>query len=664
MTEPSKRTFTITLGIERLRSKTFICAFSLCFLSGQAFCQDTEVEAPSTQSNPLLGSATASSGIDWNKVEANSPRSIEDIDRHVAAQAALEKGMACYEGKNVPQDYEQAVIHFREAAEYGLAEAQFLMGWCYQFGEGLTPNSQQAVFWYCKAGEQGYADAQTALGNCYNIGLGVAQDHEQAATWYCKAAEQGHEYAQYNLGYFYEFGKGVAQDHQRAAHWYFLAAQQGHAKAQGSLGFLYANGRGVSQSFEEALIWYRKAAAQGDDTAFCGLGILYENGDGVPQDYRLSAAWYLKAAERGSFAAQYCLGSYYAEGKGVPQDKKKAFFWLRQSAEQGCAAAQNDLGICYAEGKGIPQDHVRAHMWFNLAASAGDEKAAGNRDISKRNMTLEQIAEAQRLAREWQPKSKGNNSNQEPFASATPATDQRLPKSSGTGFFISRAGHLITAAHVVQNAEAIAVLTEEGSQNAKVVRIDSTNDLAILQAELPGASPILPLRPLAEATTGNLFSMLDSSNHESTGSLASTRTGVRLGDTVFTVGFPNIGLQGLEPKLTKGEISGLSGVQDDPREYQISVAVQPGNSGGPLVDDAGNVVGVVLSRLNEMATLESSGMLPQQVNYAIKISYALPLMESIPECQPEQRATIHTDQRPFADVVQEAEAAVCLVLSY
>ena len=73
------------------------------------------------------------------------------------------------------------------------------------------------------------------------------------------------------------------------------------------------------------------------------------------------------------------------------------------------------------------------------------------------------------------------------------------------------------------------------------------------------------------------------------------------------MGFPNIGIQGIEPKLTKGEISALSGMQDDPREYQITVAVQPGNSGGPLVNEVGDVVGVVCSRLNDATALETSG---------------------------------------------------------
>ncbi|NOS70553.1 MAG: trypsin-like peptidase domain-containing protein [Verrucomicrobia bacterium] len=110
--------------------------------------------------------------------------------------------------------------------------------------------------------------------------------------------------------------------------------------------------------------------------------------------------------------------------------------------------------------------------------------------------------------------------------------------------------------------------------------------------------------------------------------------GVKLGGTVATVGFPNIGLQGFAPKLAKGEIASLSGAGDDARYFQISVPVQPGNSGGALVDERGNVVGVVSAKLNASAALRSSGALPENVNYAVKSSYLLSFLESVPDVTP------------------------------
>ena len=78
--------------------------------------------------------------------------------------------------------------------------------------------------------------------------------------------------------------------------------------------------------------------------------------------------------------------------------------WYRKAAEQGHAKAQLNLGIMYFTGRGVPQDYVQAHMWFNLSAAQGDADATKNRDIVAAKMTPAQIAEAQKLAREWKPK--------------------------------------------------------------------------------------------------------------------------------------------------------------------------------------------------------------------------------------------------------------------
>jgi TPR repeat protein len=98
----------------------------------------------------------------------------------------------------------------------------------------------------------------------------------------------------------------------------------------------------------------------------------------------------------------------YDGGRGVPQDYSAALSWYRKAAEQGNAAAENNLGPLYAYGRGVPQDYVQAYMWFQLAASHFPEKenrerAIKNRDIIAAEMTPAQIADAQKLAREWKP---------------------------------------------------------------------------------------------------------------------------------------------------------------------------------------------------------------------------------------------------------------------
>jgi S1-C subfamily serine protease len=138
---------------------------------------------------------------------------------------------------------------------------------------------------------------------------------------------------------------------------------------------------------------------------------------------------------------------------------------------------------------------------------------------------------------------------------------------------------------------------------------------------------------------------------------------VNLGGTVATVGFPDIGLQSFSPKLAKGEIASLSGAQDDARYFQISVPVQPGNSGGALVDGHGNVVGIVSAKLDAATALASSGALPENVNYAVKSSFLLSFLESVPEVSAKLKAPVTAD-RKFEDVVKSAQDAAVLVLVY
>ena len=99
----------------------------------------------------------------------------------------------------------------------------------------------------------------------------------------------------------------------------------------------------------------------------------------------------------------------YGDGQGVPQDYAEALKWLRLAAAQGLASAQYNLGVMHGWAQGAPQDYVQAHIWLNLAASRfppgeKQDKAIHNRDLLARKMPPAQLAEAERLAREWKPK--------------------------------------------------------------------------------------------------------------------------------------------------------------------------------------------------------------------------------------------------------------------
>ena len=117
-------------------------------------------------------------------------------------------------------------------------------------------------------------------------------------------------------------------------------------------------------------------------------------------DYATALKEFRPLAEQGYASAQFLLGYMYANGQGVPQEYKTAVKWYTLAAEQGNANAQFNLGELYYSGKGVLQDKVYSHMWQNIAASNGNENAAKNRDLTAKEMTSQQLAEAQQLARE------------------------------------------------------------------------------------------------------------------------------------------------------------------------------------------------------------------------------------------------------------------------
>lgn len=272
------------------------------------------------------------------------------------------------------------------------------------------------------------------VGNIYDDRHGVPQDYGGPVNR--KTADQRAAQSLNNLGVSNATRHDEVQDHAEAIKWRRNAANQGDQAAKSDLRNILANGLGVPRTFEtpaapavsaapttpaagsreneaaaayqredyaKALQIWRPLADEGFPTAQVNLGLMYENGRGVQQDYAEAAQWFRKAADRGDAQGQLNLGRLYRLGQGVPQNRIDAAKWYRNAANQGLAKAQNNLAIMYATGQGIPQDHVQAHVLFTLAAARGTQDALKNRDLLAVNMTPAQIAEAQRLAREWKP---------------------------------------------------------------------------------------------------------------------------------------------------------------------------------------------------------------------------------------------------------------------
>ncbi len=524
-------------------------------------------------------------------------------------------GLLYEDGLGAAQDYKEAAEWYRKAAEQGHALAQFNLALLYEDGHGVSQSDAEAARFYRKAAIQGIAEAQDRLGFLYQDGHGVSQDSAEAAKWYRLAADQGNTHAQVSLGFLYNHGRGVPQDYLEAARWYRLAAENGNDDAKTRLGSLYLTGRGVSQDCAEAIKWYRASAQAGNVNAQYLLGWLYDFGPrynhNLTRDPVEAAKWFRLAADQGDALAQNRLGQMYRNGDGLPQDDREAVKWFRMAAEQGYSEGQLNLAVMFKDGKGVPQDYVQAHLWANLAASQGTADLAelklspaaletmrryraAVRDELLTLMTPEQLARAQDLARNWSPKESTGSKRPETPSGASEAD------SSGTGFWVNREGYVLTNEHVVDGCKNLSVAGPHGSIRVSVVALDKRNDLAVLGPAIPIGS----LLPFSESPR------------------------LKLGQNIIALGYPLQGLLASSMSLTTGTVSALAGVQDDTRMIQITAPVQPGNSGGPLLDQSGNVVGVVSSKLNSLKASKLLGDVTQNVNFAIKASVVRTFLDS------------------------------------
>ncbi len=212
-----------------------------------------------------------------------------------------------------------------------------------------------------------------------------------------------------------------------------------------------------------------------------------------------------------------------------------------------------------------------------------------------------------------------------------PSAPQKLIDVTGTGFVISSDGHIVTNNHVISECvgEIHGNLVGQSAAKLRVVSTDATNDLALLQA------------------TGNFKD------------IATIRaTTVHSGDSVVVIGFPFHGLLTSDFTVTTGIISSLAGLFNDTRFLQISAPVQPGNSGGPLLDMGGNIVGVVAEKLNALNVARATGEIPENINFAIKTGALRDFLDNsvVPYRTSEPRSEIKT-----AEIASAARAYTMLI---
>ena len=217
--------------------------------------------------------------------------------------------------------------------------------------------------------------------------------------------------------------------------------------------------------------------------------------------------------------------------------------------------------------------------------------------------------------------------------SAAPAGPAKPATINGTGFIISAVGHIVTNNHVIKDCvgDVHGNLIGQPEVKLRVVATDGTNDLALLQAA-------------AKKKFKDVATVRD--------------TPVRSGDAVIAIGFPFHGLLTSDFTVTTGIVSSLSGILNDTRFLQISAPVQPGNSGGPLLDMSGHVIGVVAAKIDALKFAKATGNIPENISFAIKIGTVRDFLDN--SVVPYATDNSETDLKT-AEIASAARAYIMLI---
>jgi S1-C subfamily serine protease len=439
---------------------------------------------------------------------------------------------------------------------------------------------------------------------------------------------------------------------------------------------------GLKEDASAALDWYRMAAFQGDTIALSTVGDRYSSGTGVQKDDALAIHYWERAASQDSTPALRQLGRAYALGWGVPVDLEKAKFYFTRASDFGDGLSQYCLGLLYRAAGNFQSAYVMQTLALKTVEAGETRDGVVKERIELQSMLLpEQVRKSAKIAKSWRKKipkpapfiggtdfikrlqkelnERGFGAGDEdgiagsatinayrqyadvlhipnapfdqptiyyvafrlnlygkvqpsqpdipapvvasrevPTQPSSRASDKQPEKSdvvsTGSGFVVDHKGHVVTNAHVAKGCSSIGIIDQQGNKiAATTIKVSEFSDLALLHSD----------------------ELKDSAS-------VSFRGGepVKLGESVVVFGFPLTGTLSDQGNLTVGNLAALSGLRDDPGMLQISAPVQPGNSGGPVLDSRGRLMGVVVAKLNAIAVANVTDDIPQNVNFAIKSS--------------------------------------------
>lgn len=348
------------------------------------------------------------------------------------------------------------------------------------------------------------------------------------------------------------------------------------------MGRMRQAGRGGPADAAEAARWYRKAADGGNVPAMLSLGELYLRGQGVAQSDGQAGDWFKKAAAKGSPHGLCLLGLMRLEGRLGPASDGPAY--LRRAVAAGSPEAALALGELYLAGRVVPRDPGQAYR----LALTGEGLVKTDGEIKTRLAALAAAAEKELPA----TTSLALRAKIQPDKPPPPAPVPEDRIRTGTGFVVSRLGHVLTNAHVAMGCGRIDAVIDGRPVAATPVRFDPANDLALLKLA------VAPSRALTFRESNTLAPETP----------------------VFAAGYPGERARTGRLRITSGRTRELASGAGDDKGVAVSAEVLPGNSGGPLLDGSGRVAGVVRARRDTDAVRERVGDGVPDVGFAVPLA--------------------------------------------
>ena len=570
--------------IEQLKKTADTGDAGAMFQLSQLYSEGKETERNNTMADSYLAKAA----------EANYPQAVYKLADNVGIKLMLNWTI---DGNTNEEKFSNAQKIFKEterlynkAIELGIQRATQELGYLYLDGLGyvatefhIPPNKvpkeyvgdvDKAIPYFEKGANLGLPRSMVAMYRLHSVPKFKHLNEEAAANWFKKVV-----------------ALSDPKDLSAAADalYYGNLANEGRFQA--------------IDDFKPEPTWVReaqplieRAADAGDLNSQVLLARIYLSGFNSQKNPSLATKYLEKAAAANDTWSQVTLGRLYMAGTGTFQDYSaawKLFFKAATSPEFDYHVweAQYLLGVLLEKGLGVTKDLVLAHAWYNIAATHSFDKAGPRRDAVTSQLTADELAEAQTLAKNW--KAGMELTRGTAVANAAPGVPQAgspatQKSSTGTLFYVNADGMAITNSHVVAGCKEVKI---EGSADlAKVVTQDAVNDLALVKV----------------SGTSKQF-----------GRVVADPGKTRQGEEIVVFGFPLNSFLSSGGNLTPGVVSALTGLGNNTNQLQITAAIQPGSSGSPVLNAKGSVVGVVSMKLSDAKMAKATGQIAQNVNFAV-----------------------------------------------